>query len=187
MQDERIIDLLWARKEIALQYVMAQYARYAHAISYRILCNHEDASECVNQTWLALWNSIPPHRPQVLSAFIGKLARRISFKAYRAQTAARRGGGQIPEALDELAECIPHPSDVESEMDRQALICLLNDFLSRLPADSRHVFVLRYWHLYPLSQICRQCGYSESKVKSMLFRTRQKLREELQKEGVWNE
>lgn len=187
MQDERIIDLLWERKEAALRYVMAQYNRYAHAIALRILHNREDASECVNQAWLALWNSIPPHRPQVLSAFIGKLVRRISFKAYRAQTAAKRGGGELPAALDELADCIPYPADVDSEMNRQALIRLLDDFLARQPAEHRHVFVLRYWHLYPLSQICRQCGCSESKVKSMLFRTRQKLRDELQKEGVWNE
>lgn len=183
MEDNQIVDLYWQRNECAIQETATKYEKYLHSISYRILSNHEDAEECVNDTYTHAWQSIPPHRPSILSTFLGKITRRISIDLWRKKNAARRGGGELPLVLDELEECVSGKEDVETEIERQELQKKLNAFLINLPRLERQIFMCRYWYMHSISDIAKQFHYSESKIKSMLFRTRKKLRTILEKEG----
>lgn len=187
MDDARIIDLFWRRDERAVEAVSGKYGRYCHAIARRILHSDADADESVNDTWLAAWKSIPPHRPAMLSTYLGKLTRNISLKKWHARHAEKRGGGEVALALDELAECVPAGDSVDAAMERQALAKALDAFLLNLPQNERRVFICRYWYLEPVSEIAARFGYSQSKVKSMLFRTRNRLRDWLRREGIYEE
>lgn len=184
MEDNQILALYRARDEQAIAQTEAKYGRYCHAIAYNILENREDAQECVNDTYAAAWNRIPPHNPAVLSTFLGKLTRRISLTRWRHAHRQKRGGGQVPLAMEELSECLSGSQDVARELELKELRDAINRFLSMLPDTERDVFVCRYWHLAPVAQISRAFGFTESKTKSMLFRTRGKLRTHLQKEGL---
>ena len=183
MEDNRIVDLYWQRNESAINETATKYGKYLHSISYHILLNDEDAEECVNDTYNDAWQSMPPHRPSILSTFLGKITRRISIDLWRKHSADKRGGGEVALALDELDECVSGNSNVENEIERQELQQKLNAFLMGLPRLERQVFMCRYWYMDSVSDIAKQFDFSESKVKSMLFRTRNKLRTMLEKEG----
>lgn len=183
MEDNRIVDLYWHRNEKAITETATKYGKYLHSISYHILLNDEDAEECVNDTYNDAWQSMPPHRPSILSTFLGKITRRISIDLWRKQSADKRGGGEMALALDELDECVSGNDDAETEIERQELQQMLNAFLRGLPRLEMQVFMCRYWYMDSISDIAKQFDFSESKVKSMLFRTRNKLREMLKKEG----
>ena len=183
MEDREIVSLFWMRNEAALEETAKKYGNYCYGIAYRILSNHEDAEESVNDTYIDAWNSSPPHRPSVLSAFLGKITRRIAIDRWRNGRAEKRGGGEPALVLDELQECIAAESDIETNLERKALAKTVNDFLGTLPASERKVFVHRYFYMDSVESVGKQFGFSESKVKSMLFRTREKLRIYLQKEG----
>lgn len=185
MEDSQIVALYWARQEQAIQETAEQYGRYCYAIAYGILSNREDAEESVNDTYMGAWNSMPPHRPAVLATFLGKLTRRISLNRWRYRNAQKRGGGEPALALEELLECIPAGERLDETLEAEALAALLNKFLDGLPETERHVFVRRYWHLAPVAEICQQFGFSKSKVETMLYRTRGKLRLRLEKEGFF--
>lgn len=184
MDDSRIIALYFQRSEDAVAQTDAKYGSYCFSIAHSILLNQEDAKEAVNDTWLGAWNAIPPHRPNSLAAFLGKITRRISINRFLAARTAKRGGGEPELALAELSECIPSPMDVEREVEAKALTEILNRFLRELPDTERRVFVRRYWYISSVEEIAKQFGFSQSKVKSMLFRTRNKLRTILEKEGI---
>lgn len=184
MEDERIVDLYWQRSEKAVSETSAKYGRYCYAIACRILSSTEDAEESVNDTWLDAWNSMPPHRPAVLPAFLGKLTRRIAIDRWRGRRAGKRGGGETALALEELEECISSGYDVEREIEERELLEKINRFLAGLPREERDVFVARYFFLAGVSEIGEKFSFSQSKVKSMLFRTRKKLRADLEKEGL---
>ena len=183
MEDNRIVDLYWQRDESAISETAVKYGKYLNSISYQILLNAEDAEECVNDTYNDAWQSMPPHRPSILSTFLGKITRRISIDLWRKYSAEKRGSGVMALALDELEECVSGTGDVETEIERQELQKKLNDFLLALPQVDRRVFMCRYWYMDSISDIAKQFAYSESKVKSMLYRTRIKLRAMLEKEG----
>lgn len=183
MEDNRIVDLYWQRNESAINETATKYGKYLHSISFHILSNNEDAEECVNDTYNDAWQSMPPHRPSILSTFLGKITRRISIDLWRKHSADKRGGGEVALALDELDECVSGNSNVEDEIERQELQQKLNAFLMGLPRLERQVFMCRYWYMDSVSDIAKQFDFSESKVKSMLFRTRNKLRTMLEKEG----
>ena len=183
MEDNRIVDLYWQRNESAINETATKYGKYLHNISYHILINEEDAEECVNDTYNDAWQSMPPHRPSILSTFLGKITRRISIDLWRKHSAEKRGGGVMALALDELEECVSGTGDVEANAERQELQKKLYDFLLALPQVNRQVFMCRYWYMDSVSDIATQFDYTESRVKSMLFRTRNKLREMLEKEG----
>lgn len=184
MEDARIVDLYWARSETAIDETSAKYGKYCYAIAHNILANTEDADESVNDTYLAAWNSIPPQRPSVLSSFLGKITRRISIDKWRTRNAEKRGGGEIILALDELSDCVPSSRNVEQEVEAAMLGKLIDNFVMSLPITERRVFICRYWYLDPIASICQQFGFSQSKVKVMLHRTRNSLRYYLEKEGV---
>ena len=184
MEDAFIIELFWARSEAAISETDKKYGRYCRSIARGILSNEEDAEECVNDTYLGAWNSIPPHRPRFLSTFLGKLTRRISLNRWKAQHTQKRGGGEVALALEELSEIVPASGGVEEELESKVLSTAINVFLTSLPETERDVFVCRYWFLAPVSEISRRFHFSQSKTKSMLFRTREKLKAFLREEGL---
>lgn len=187
MEDNKIVSLYLERNEKAIEETASKYGRYCYAIANRIHSNHEDAEESVNNTYYAAWNSIPPHRPTLLSTYLGKITRRISLKVWRSRNAGKRGSGEAALALDELQECIPDHTSLEEQLDDQKLSEIINVFLSSIPRKERNVFICRYWYLDPVLDICKKFGYSQSKVKSMLHRTRIKLMSKLIEESMYDE
>lgn len=147
MEDTQIVSLYWARNEDALAETAAKYGRYCFQIAYNILSSREDADESVNDTYLSAWERIPPHEPAVLSAFLGKITRRISLNRWRSKSRKKRGGGEVILALEELRECIPSSEDVERRMEQRELSRAITRFLSGLSETERNVFVCRYWYL----------------------------------------
>ena len=184
MDDKQIIDLYWARSESAIAETDRKYRKYCHRIAFNILADSQDSEECVNDTYLKAWSVIPPKRPVKLSTFLGKITRNLALNRYEKRTAEKRGGGEVSVALDELAECVPDANSVERMVDNRILTDKLNMFLEELPAESRRIFLRRYWELCSIHEIAEFYGISESKVKVSLFRTRGKLRSFLEQEGI---
>lgn len=183
MEDSDIVDLYWKRSQNAISETSNKYGKYCYSIAYNILYNAEDADEAVNDTYLGAWNSMPPHRPTVLSTYLGKITRRISINKLNERKADKRGGGEIFIALDELSDCVPSKDSVEEVVERKELIHDINKFLAQTQKEDRDIFVLRYWFVMPIKDISIELNMSESKIKSVLFRTRKKLNKFLKKEG----
>ena len=183
MDDKSIVDLYFSRNEEAIIQTDRKYGRYCYSIAYNILTNKEDAEESVSDTYMAAWKSIPPRRPAVLSTFLGKLTRHISFDRWRERSAVKRGGGEVPLALEELNDCISGMQDVEREYEHKEIISAYLNFLDTLPTTERRVFLCRYWYVESIDTIAEKFGFSQSKVKTMLHRTRVKLRKQFAKEG----
>ena len=184
MEDVQIVDLFFARSEQAIQEIDRKYGHFCFKIAWNILSNHEDAEESVSDTYLAAWKSIPPTRPNQLEAFLAKITRHISLDRWRRRSAGKRGGGETAVALEELEECISGGSDPEAQLRAKELRGALNRFLDGLPQRERVLFVSRYWYLRSVKQMAEETGLSESSVKTQLFRTREKLRRFLDKEGL---
>lgn len=184
MEDEKIIGLFFARDENAITELVRKYGGLFRKVSMNILHSAQDAEECLNDACLRVWESIPPKHPEKLSAYLARIVRNLALNRWKQQNSAKRGGGEVPLALSELEECIPGGSTVEQEFDRAALSGALNRFLAGLSDEKRAVFLRRYWYLVPVREIVEQCGMSESKVKSMLARTRAELRRTLEKEDI---
>ena len=187
MNDERIIALYWKRDEQALSETRKKYGKYLYSIAYNIVKCNEDAKECENDTYLSAWNAIPPTRPQMFSAFLSKIIRNIALKKYRSGSAEKRGGGKNDIPLDELYECIPDNKTFDKSLESHELSEILNSFLHSLPKTERRIFVCRYWYCDKISDISKQFGFTQSKVKMMLLRTRDKLRTHLIEEGIFND
>ena len=184
MNDQKIVELYWARSEAAIDETAKKYGKYCHRIAYNILFDDEDSKECVNDTYLNAWESIPPHRPNPLATFLGKITRNLSLNRYQRKNAAKRGGGQLPLVLDELYECIPAPGSEDQIIDDLLLAELINRFLSELSPESRRIFMRRYWYMSPIAEIAKSYSITQSKVKMSLLRSRNALKELLIKEGV---
>ncbi len=184
MEDSTIIDLYWAREERALHETEAKYGGYCHSIAHNILQNREDSEECVSDTWLHAWNAMPPQRPSILSSFLGRITRNLSFDRCRRQKAEKRGGGALPLALDELAECVSAPGRVDETLEAQELAEAIDRFLRQLPERECSLFLRRYWYVESIQTIAARYQLRENTVKSMLFRTREKLRRYLAGEGI---
>ncbi len=184
MKDSEIIELYWERNETAITVTADKYGGYCHTISYNILHSNEDAEECVNDTYLGAWKSIPPKRPNRLSTYLGKITRNLSLDRYKLYNAEKRGQGQTGLMLSELEDCIPAKTDVEQSVDEMVLVESLNQFLYAQLERKRNIFIRRYWYLYPIRDIAEAYGMSESKTKSLLFRMRNELKTHLEKEGI---
>lgn len=184
MEDTQIVELYWARCEDAIDETDKKYGRFCHSIAYNILYNEGDTRECVNDTYLKAWQSMPPHRPDPLSAFLGKITRNTALNRYKYNRAQLRAPSQTPLVLEELHECIPDPKTTEQVIEDMALAQLLNGFLASLPEQTRVIFLQRYWYLCTVHQIASDQAVSVSKVKMTLLRTREKLRQLLEKEGI---
>ena len=184
MNDSQIVALFLDRDQRAIEETAAKYGKYCYSIAYRILQNREDAEEAVSDTYLGAWATIPPHKPVKLNTFLGKIARRTALKRWEKNRTGKRGGGEVELALDELSEYVGDGSTPEDHLEKQELTMILNEFLRKLPQTERQVFVCRYWYFDPIADIAKQFGFSQSKVKSMLSRTRKKLCTTLQREGI---
>jgi len=185
MNDRDIIELYWQRAESAISETARRYGSYCRRIALNILGNDEDCEECLNDTWLKAWESIPPQRPQQLDAYLGRITRNLALDKYRRTAAQKRGSGQAEAALSELSTCLPAATPTpEQALSDTALAELLQRFVATLPDTPRRIFAQRYWYLYPIRDIAAANRCSESKVKMSLLRSRSKLRELLEKEGV---
>ena len=183
MTDEQIIALFWERCETAITETDNKYGRYFHYVAFGILDSDEDAQEIVNDTYWKAWGIIPPQRPNHLKAFLGRITRQLSINRLEYNTAQKRGASQYYIALEELNTSIPEADNGADTEDILALRDCLNTFLHSLPTQARRIFIRRYWHLHSVAQIAKEFAFSESKVKSMLMRTREKLKEHLIYEG----
>lgn len=184
MDDTALLRLFQERSERAIAETEQKYGGLCRRLAQRILDNSEDAEECVNDALLSAWNSIPPEEPANLAAYLSALTRNIALNRLKANNRIRRGGGQIPAVLDELAECIPAEGSVEAEYDRRSFLAALERFLDTLPRDARVIFVRRYWYMNTCREIADAYQMSESKVRVTLTRTRRKLKAFLDKEDA---
>lgn len=184
MEDQAIIDLYFTRSENAISETAVKYGSYCYSIANNILANREDSEECVSDTWLTAWRTIPPKCPSALAVFLGKITRNGAISRWRESRAYKRGGGEITLALDELRECVADPDSVEEEFARKETARAVNSLLGSLNETERNVFLRRYWCVDTVAEIADSFGFTEGKVKSMLHRTRLKLRKSLEKEGL---
>lgn len=184
MEDSQIVDLYWERNEQAIRAAASKYGDYCYSIAYNILRSREDADESVNDTYLGAWNAMPPHRPNCLRTFLGKITRRVSLKKWRDEHRDKRGGDEVSLALEELSECIPSNASVEENVIAGELSARINRFVGTLAPTERQVFLCRYWYLDSIDKISADLCFGKSKVKSMLRRTRARLRADLEKEGI---
>lgn len=183
MDDAKIVQLYWERDEQAIPATAAKYGNYCTSIAKNILGSPEDAEECVNDAYLNAWNSIPPNRPSILSAFLGKIVRNVSLNRYKHNAADKRGGGELPVVLDELSDLVSGKDDVEQEMDRKELVKAMDGFLGSLSPDKRSIFVSRYWYTNSVSEIAERHGMTAGAVSMTLNRLRLKLHNYLLERG----
>lgn len=182
MEDSKIIEMFFARSEQAITELSEKYGAMCRRVAGNILRNKLDVEECVNDAYLGVWNAIPPHRPELLSAFVCRIVRNLSVTRYHANTAAKRNSF-YDAALDELEECIPSAASVEAEMDARELSTLLNRFLETLDRENRILFVRRYWYSDTVSSIGAAFHMNGNSVSARLSRIRRKLRSFLKEEG----
>ena len=183
MEDEKIIDLYFERNENAVAETALKYGSMLRAIAYGILKNHRDSEECENDTYHIAWNKIPPERPVYFPAFLGRIVRNISFDKYDYNNAAKRNP-DVEVSLSELENCISAGNTTEQHYDCQRTAKHISDFLRKQPIIKRTVFIRRYWYCDSISDIAAQYKFSESKVRSMLMRTRNELKKYLERQGV---
>ncbi len=183
MEDEQIVSLYWQREEAAIRETETKYDRYLTKIAYNILADHEDSRESVNDTYLAAWESMPPHRPSVLSAYLAKLTRRISIDRFRYRTREKRLGSEYAVSLSELGDCVSGGNTTEEIVNVRLLADAIGIYLRLQSEEARTAFIARYYFLDPIKEVAATCGISESKCKTLLHRTRVGLKDYLQKEG----
>jgi len=184
MEDSMILDMYFERDEAAIDATRRKYGKRMFRTSKNILYNSEDAEECVNDTLMKAWQVIPPTRPAMFGAFLAKIARNLAINKWESRSAAKRGGGETNVLLDELADCLPADGTPEQAYEAKAISQAITSFLDGIDRAARVAFALRYFHGESIKAISERFGMSESKIKSMLFRTRKKLKTHLEKEGV---
>lgn len=183
MNDSEIIALYWERSEAALEATEKKYGKLCRHIAMNILQNSEDAEECVNDTYLGAWNAIPPQKPAVLSAYLCRIARNCALKKYYYNNSKKRNA-QVEISLTELENCLVQTTEGAYPFETEIAAKAISKFLRTLNCESRNVFMRRYWFFDSVSDIADRFSISESKVKSILFRTRGKLKKFLMKEGI---
>ena len=183
LKDQEIVRLFFERSEQAITELILKYGAAIRSVASNILKNAQDIEECSNDTYLHVWNRIPPAEPQHLGAYVCRIARNVCLNRYHADTAQKRNS-HYDVALDELEATIPALSTVESDYDARELTAYLNRFLKGLSANDRYLFLRRYWYGHGISEIARNLGMTPHAASVRLFRLRQKLQNYLQKEGL---
>lgn len=183
MEDVSILKLYWARSQDAIEESMRRYGALCRTVAGNILANAADAEECVNDVWLAAWSSIPPARPERLGAYLARLARNIALDKLDYNRAQKRNG-ELNVAFSELEECLSGSQGVEDALEAGQTAAAIDAFLRTLPQEQRWVFLRRYWYADPVAEIARRGHMNQNRVKSILFRTRKKLKEHLEQEGI---
>lgn len=187
MQDDRIVELYWQRDESAIRHTDLKYGRYLMKLSYNILADWEDSKESVNDTYLSAWKSIPPHRPSVLLTYLCKITRNIAIDVFRKKNSAKRKSSEYVLSLSELEDCISVGNTTEHDADLHLLAKAIEDYLSTLPEETRNVFICRYYFFDSVRKVAKYYKMSESKIKSILYRTRIGLKKYLEQEGFFYE
>ena len=182
MEDNRIVELYLERSETAIAETQKKYGKYCHYIAYNILNSNPDAEECVNDTYIKVWDSIPPQKPKLFKSFIGRITRNLALDRYDREHAIKRSGN-TDLVYEEIGECLPD-DDGREMSDEIALRDAINGFLESLPEETRIIFMRRYWYLSPIGHIAGDLGLSSSNVKVILMRTRKKFKAYLEKEGI---
>lgn len=182
MEDERIIALYFDRSESAIAETDRKYGRLCFETANKILYSRPDSEECVSDTYLSVWNAIPPTMPQSLRAFLIRITRNISLSKLRKNLAQKRNAA-LEVSLDELEGILPD-SSISPEADNGLIAEVINEFLDALDTDAKNIFLRKYWFFDTVSEISGRCGFSESKVKSSLMRTRERLRIYLEERGI---
>ena len=185
VEDQQIVELFFTDPNSALEELRSKYENYCHTVAFNILGNNEDCEECLNDTLLRVWNSIPPNKPTNLSAYVAKITRNLALDKLRKSNAGRRGGGESQIALDEIGDIIRSSNDLERIEESKEITESINRFLELLSKTERGVFLRRYWMMEPVAVIASTYGMSLSKASSMLHRLRQRLRKHLEKEGIY--
>lgn len=183
MEDEKIIGLYWDRNEDAITETSSKYGKLCFLIANNILANHEDSEECVNDSYLGLWNAIPKQRPSRFSVFVSRITRNLALKKFEYLSAAKRN----PEAIcsfEELGDCVSGKEYIENELENRRIEQSIDAFLWQQGQEKRNIFIRRYWYFESIENISKRTGYSQSKIKSMLFNMRKKLRDHLESEGI---
>lgn len=184
MEDSEIIGLYWDRDQRAVAETADKYGAFLWGIAWNILRSHGDAEECVNDTYLKTWNAIPPARPSAFRAWLGRVARNLSLDRWKQARTQKRGGDGTALLLGELDSCVPAPRGTDQALEDREIAGLISAFLRGLPAESRIIFLRRYWYGEDVADIAKRLDCGQGKVKSSLFRTRNGLRAYLEKEGV---
>lgn len=187
MEDKEIISLYISRNEEAILETSKKYGSYCKSISMNILHNSRDVEECINDTYLRTWNSIPPNVPDRLSVYLAKITRNLSFDIYKKTHAKKRGSNQIEYVLDELSEMIPGGFEPETEIVKTQIMEEINEYLARLSKEKRKMFVCRYWYADSIKKISKQFKVTENNVSVILNRIRKDLRKHLMKRGYYDE
>lgn len=183
VEDEKIVALYWERREEAVRQTQKKYGKYLFKIAYNVLSDREDCEECVNDTLLAAWNSIPPHRPRTLSSYLGKIVRQTAIDSYRKKHSEKRCASEYALSLEELGACFSDGMTPESIVAGIQLDEAVNRFVRGLGVQERNAFLCRYYFFDSIKDVAQSCGISQAKAKSMLFRLRKRLREYLTEEG----
>ena len=183
LEDSKIIELFFARVEQAIVELSAKYGTVCSRIARNILKNDFDAEECVNDTYLNAWNAMPPHKPNILSTFLGKITRNISFNRYKHNSADKRGGGEMPAVLEEISDLVSGMDDVEPAFDQKELTKAIDTFLDSLSPKKRSIFISRYWYTDRISEIAVRHNMNDGAVSMTLHRLRLKLHNSLLERG----
>ena len=183
MEDEAIVSMYWQRNESAIRETERKYDPYLTKNAMNIMSDREDSRESVNDTYLAAWNSMPPHRPGVLSTYLGKITRRISIDRFRYRNREKRRQSEYEISLSELGDCVSGGNTTEEAVNGKLLADAIGIWLRLQPEENRNLFLCRYYFLDSLQEVAKHCGITESKCKTVLHRMRKSLKEYLEKEG----
>ena len=183
MEDDRIVSLYWQRDESAIQQTEQKYGKYLFNISFNILSDTEDSRESVNDTYLKAWNAMPPHRPERLAVFLGKITRQLSIDVLRRRGRKKRLPPEYTDSLSELEECVPDGNGMERRVELHLLAEAIGAYLKELSPQARVTFIGRYYFMDSVQEVASYYHMSESRVKSMLYRTRTGLKKYLEQEG----
>lgn len=183
MEDTQIVALYFSRSESAIEESSKKYGAALLRIAYNILSSHEDSEECVEDTYMRAWNSVPPQKPRSLGAYLGRIVRNLSINRWHENHAQKRFAG-VEVLLSELSDCIPASQSVEEELTAEELSQRISEWLTMLPVDERVMFLRRYWYGDSLEMLARECGSTQNKLAGRLYRLRIKLKEALEREGV---
>ncbi len=184
MEDREIVELYFHRSENAIVETKTKYEKYCYHIAYNILYNNEDVEECLNDMYMKVWNAIPPFRPSNLATYLGKVTRNLSLNVHEKKYRKKRGEGQMEVVYDELEEILSGKGNPEEKVQLEFVTTCINQYLQSIPQMNRMIFVGRYWYFDSIEEIAKHLGITKGKTKTILFRTRRKLREYLEKEGI---
>lgn len=183
MTDAEIVQRYWRREETAIAETQARYGAYCMQIAMNILSSREDAEECVSDTWLQAWNTIPPQQPRSLRAYLGRIVRNLALNRWNHNHAQKRYSG-MEQLLSELENCIPAPDTTQQKLETAALSEIISDWLETLPRDDRILFVRRYWYGDTLQELAERTGVPADKLAQRMLRLRRGLKAALEREEV---